>query len=419
VKVAETTTARDRADQCPGVLRPHHAADGELLRLRLPGGALAPRTLIALAAASRDWADGRIGLTSRANVQLRGVAPAAVAVLMDRIQAAGLLPAPEHERVRNIIASPLSGRGPGSVADVDGLARDLDVALCARPKLSELPGRFLFALDDGTLDVAAEGADVTVVALGRDRYSIRPAGADRSIVTDAGSVVAVVLALAEAFLAVRAQQSGRAWRVKELRLGGVEGMLARVGAAREAVEAPPESAAIPAPGLLDQRDGRVAVVAVVPLGLIDSEQAEALAAATQLATADDSPTTLRITPWRRVVIRDLELPAALAARELLAAVGLVVEPGTAWSRITACAGRPGCARSLRDVQADARGFAADCDPDGAPVHWVGCDHACGSPSGAVSLVLATESGYRISGVPLSAGDRRALARIETVPEARR
>ena len=35
-----TTPVRDRPDACPGALRTHRAADGLLVRLRLPGGRL-------------------------------------------------------------------------------------------------------------------------------------------------------------------------------------------------------------------------------------------------------------------------------------------------------------------------------------------------------------------------------------------
>jgi precorrin-3B synthase len=404
---------REQEDSCPGALRPHHAADGELLRLRLPGGALGSTTLKALAAASAALGDDRIGLTSRGNLQVRGVAPENVAELVQRVRQAGLLPDAGHERVRNIISSALSGRYANSADDVDLLAHDLDVALCARPGLVHLPGRFLFALDDGTGDVAAEDADVTAIALGDGRYGVRPAGCGRGLVTATDAVVTAMLAAAEAFLAERAEraeraeQGSQAWRVRELAgAGGV--VLARLLAAGWVAEPPGPAGSpavrgdggrVPEPGLIEQKDGRFAVCAVTPLGLLTAAQTAALAAAIELSqgSADGSRAALRVTPWRRVVIRDLELAAALAVRELLSSAGLVLTPDSAWARITACAGRPGCAKSLTDVQADARAFAAVCEPVGVRVHWAGCERGCGTPAGTVVQVLATSGGYRLRG----------------------
>jgi precorrin-3B synthase len=394
--------ARDSVDACPGAARPHHAADGELLRLRVPGGALEPAALRALAAASGDLADGGIGLTSRGNLQVRGVVAVDVPVLIDRLRVAKLLPDEahdSHERVRNIIASPLSGRLPESLDDVDPLVRQLDLALCARPGLAHLPGRFLFALDDGSQDVAGERADLLVVALGNGQFAVRPSGAAAGARVPAGRVVDVVLALAEGFLAERTTQRSQAWRIAELP-GAAQRLLSQLLVAGHQAEPRPAEprparagACAPEPGLIEQGDGRFAVCAVAGLGLLDADQALALAAASDLSSA--APTAvLRITPWRRAVIRDLDLPAALAVRELLDAVGLIVAPGTAWSRVTACAGRPGCAKSLTDVQADARAFAATADPLGPAVHWAGCERGCGTPSGDVVQMIATPAGYR-------------------------
>jgi precorrin-3B synthase len=426
--VVETVgRGREGVDACPGALRPHHAADGELLRIRVPGGSVSAESLRALAAASGELADGRIGLTSRGNVQVRGVAVADVPALVARLQAARLVPDAEqarYERVRNILGSPLSGRRPGSLDDVDPLVHDLDAVLCARPGLALLPGRFLFAVDDGAGDVAGEGADVLAIALGAGRFAVRPIGCPAGVQVAVVNVVAAMLAVAEEFLAERTEQGSQAWRIDELTDGGAR-VLARLlnaGWPAEQTSEPSLSRepGVPGgqsgqglpggqvghagqvgqglePGLIEQRDGGFAVCALTPLGLLEPDQIAAVAAAVQLvqsphpASAGDP---LRITPWRRLVIRDLELPAALAVRELLASVGLVVTAGTAWSRITACAGRPGCAKSLRDVHADARRFAAQATAVGPALHWAGCERACGTPAGEVVRVIATTRGYR-------------------------
>jgi precorrin-3B synthase len=94
------------------------------------------------------------------------------------------------------------------------------------------------------------------------------------------------------------------------------------------------------------------------------------------------------------VVPDLADPGAADA---LASAGLVLDPGSPWSRVTACAGRPGCAKSLADVRGDAaRAVATGSLPlDGARQHWAGCERRCGRPSGDVVDVVATGGGYRI------------------------
>ena len=94
----------------------------------------------------------------------------------------------------------------------------------------------------------------------------------------------------------------------------------------------------------------------------------------------------------------------------LAAAGLAVEVDSRWSGVTACAGRPGCAKSLADVRADA--LAATRHSDGLPVHWVGCARGCGSPAGPHVRVEATPAGYVVHGEPVDGdlGDAVSAAR---------
>jgi precorrin-3B synthase len=68
------------------------------------------------------------------------------------------MPSAQHDRARNITASPLSGLG-GRPALRD-LVDALDAALLAGPEFAALPGRFLFALDDGTAGASLASSDL-------------------------------------------------------------------------------------------------------------------------------------------------------------------------------------------------------------------------------------------------------------------
>jgi len=93
-------------------------------------------------------------------------------------------------------------------------------------------------------------------------------------------------------------------------------------------------------------------------------------------------------------VPDLADPGVAVA---LTAAGLVLDAGSPWLRVTACAGRPGCAKSLTDVRGDiVRAVGSGALPaDGARQHWVGCERRCGRPAGDVVDVVATPTGYRI------------------------
>ncbi|WP_240506383.1 precorrin-3B synthase [Thermoactinospora rubra] len=388
---------RARPDACPGALQVHEAADGPLARVRLPGGVVAPSQLGELASCAAELGSGVIELTSRANVQVRGLRdPAAFA---GRVAAAGLLPSPSHERVRNIVASPLSGRGLAAWAepessggrevagrvDTEPLVEALDEGLCARPRLARLPGRFLFAVDDGTGDVAGLGADVTFTPSG-----LLLAGAALRL---DGDPVALMLAAAEAFLDVALG----AWRIAELP-GGPAPIAALLGGTLSG--RPPSPPRPQRAGLLEQRDGRVALEAVPPLGRLTALQAQAVAdavtrptmRATARTPADAAGPAPRFTPWRTVIVPDLTREQAAELAAALEAAGLATDPGSPWVGVTACTGRPGCGKALADVRADAAAWVAS-RPSRAPTHWAGCERRCGLPRGEVVQMVATGRGY--------------------------
>ncbi len=208
---------RDRRDRCPGALRPWPAEDGLLVRLRLIGGRLLSEQLNALVEVAETYGDGRIHVTARANLQVRGfpgsdgsLAPKA----LDALESTGLVPTRTHELVRNVMVSPQSGLAGGR-ADLRGVAADLDRFLCANDRLSQLPGRFLFVLDDGRGDLREWTCDLGLVVLDEGTAQLRVGTAWGPTVhlADAASRIAD---LAESFLRVRGEGPSAPWHVVEL-----------------------------------------------------------------------------------------------------------------------------------------------------------------------------------------------------------
>ncbi len=363
---------RDR-DACPGALQLHHAADGALARVRLPGGVISAAQLEALARAATEFGSPAMELTSRGNVQLRAITDTAAVAQI--VAAAGMLPSQTHERMRNIVASPLSGR-IGGVADIRDLIADLDAAVQSKPALVELPGRFLFGVDDGRGDISALAPDASAHFLGDSTAALLLAGRDTGVRLDRLEAVPALVAVATRFAASR----GNAWRVAELadvaRLLEQFTVSAEPGATWPPVTRPPV-------GWLTQDDGRIALGAAVPLGVLSARLAEFLAAI-------NAP--MAITPWRSVLVFDLDEGVADTALRVLAPMGLVFDENSPWLSVSACTGSPGCEHSAADVRADAA--AALDDPADGHRHFVGCERACGSPPGGEVLV-ATGDGYRL------------------------
>jgi precorrin-3B synthase len=232
--------------------------------------------------------------------------------------------------------------------------------------------------------VSVLAADVGAHVLD-DAVALLLAGRDTGVRLAPADVVRTLVAVAVRFTKIR----GKAWRVTEL---------ADLGALLPGVRlsaAPLSPVATPPVGWIEQDDGRVALGAAVPLGVLPARVAEHLAAI-------DAP--LVITPWRSVLVCDLNDAVADAALPVLAPMGLVFDENSPWLAISGCVGSPGCAHSAADVRAHA---AAAAHTPGAEApyqrrHYVGCERACGSPPDGAVLV-ATGDGYRLLGPAATAG----------------
>lgn len=213
-----TSTLRSRPDLCPGVFRPWSADDGALVRLRLVGGRLPPRSLKALADVALEYGDGDLHLTRRANLQLRGLpmhSGGLAPEVVQAIEATGLLPSRTHELVRNIMVSPQTGLSGGR-ADLRPVATELDDRLCADPRLADLPGRFLFVLDDGRGDLVDRSSDLGLVALDSSTGQLRVGSSGWGPVLALTAAARALTDLALCFLDVRGDGPEAPWHVDEL-----------------------------------------------------------------------------------------------------------------------------------------------------------------------------------------------------------
>jgi precorrin-3B synthase len=291
-------TTRTHADRCPGVLRPWIADDGAIVRLRLVGGVLPAASLVTLLDIAEEHADGTVLLTKRTNLQLRGIEHADGCVstaLVDALTTAGFLPSPSHELVRNVMLSPMTGR-VGGLADLRPLARELDDLLCADPGLARLAGRFLFVLDDGRGDVGPRSLDLGVTAVDAGSVQLRVGSRHWGPVVPLAEAAAELVALAGRFLHAAGSGETAPWHVDELPDAG-----AALLDAPTARDVRTQVTSLPLPyGIIAQDDGDVAEHIAVPAGLLTRGIAETI----DVHAADE----IIVTPWRSIVLPDLETP---------------------------------------------------------------------------------------------------------------
>lgn len=388
--------ARTRGDACPGSLRLHRADDGALARVRLPGGVLTAEQADTLGELAGRLGEGDIHLTSRGNAQLRGLPADCGDELALRLGESGLLPSPRHERARNFVASPLSGLDGSGRGDVGRWLAGLDALVCGSERAAALSGRFLFALDDGRGDVDALGADVSLLARATDEALLRVGTAADAVRVPGTQAAHAALVAAETFL--RAAPDAGTWRVADLP-DGADALLvdvlralrrAAIDATRAVAPARPREAASPRPGIVTGGASGAAALSVgVPLGRITAAQWRLLSGVARR----DGDGTLRLTPWRGVVVPGLDPERAAPLLDTLGAAGLITGPHSPWSGVGACIGSPGCAKSLSDVRALA---GAAVGPVGLlPVYWSGCARRCGHPHGEWVDVVATAEGHEV------------------------
>ncbi len=383
-----------RRGWCPGALRPMASGDGLIVRVRVIGGALRPRAARAIASAASCFGNGHIDLTSRANLQMRGVSERSLPALQAALDGLGLFDADaDAEAVRNIVASPLAGLDPAALLDIRPCVAALDQRLRRDRALWRLPGKFGFAIDDGgRFSVADESADIGFVAVRRAGavvFAVRLAGRSAGFcaVDDLADQAA---ALAAAFLALRGSGGAAARRMAALLARiGVAPIVRAAGLDQDQDGDADRGASAPKPGLLGPHDlGPLrALGAGAAFGRLKAAQLTALAEAAEWAQGE-----LRLTPWRAVLIIGPAIDATVASR--LRQAGLLLEDNHSIRAVAACPGAPACVNGSTATQNDAERLAPlarRLGPRGVALHVSGCAKGC-AHAAAAPVTLVGRSG---------------------------
>lgn len=371
---------------CPGALRPMASGDGLVLRIRARNGRLTPDQARRIAALSRRYGNGLIDLTSRANLQLRGLDDAGHAATITALAELGLLDAnPDAEARRNVILSPF--------APVDGPAWQVAKAIAramTAPDAPQVPGKFGFAVDCDPWALSAVPCDIRLRPMG-GAWQITPDGGDWGLTApDPASAAASAVALARWF-AQGGIHDGR---------GRMRDYLRRQpdlpkGARPVAPQTPPHT---PGPGPAPH--GWLLGFA---FGQITPDQLA--------ACADAGP--LRLTPWRALLIEGADAAPPVP--------DAILDPESPLLRIHACTGAPACPQALADVRALARQLAPRLAP--RTLHISGCAKGCAHQGRADLTLIAIapdrfdviRGGSIRDQITLRAMDKDALAPLLASP----
>lgn len=338
---------------CPGALHPMQSGDGLVVRIRPFGGWLSQEQASGIATLSTEFGNGILDLSSRANVQLRGVAVADHSALIDGLRHLNLIDTSvEIEQRRNIVVTPFWREGDATQHFMTALTQAL-IASTAPP----LPHKFGFAIDTGPAPVLQDApADIRLERSANGALLLVAEGWKKAKPINPKEGIEEAVALANWFMDRRTDET----RMAKL--------LSYVPPPEGFTEDRQTQTDRPAPGLTGQ-------------GMLCGFAFGQLHASLLGQIAEIAP--LRLTPWRMLLIESQSLPAL---------DGLITAPDDPLLKITACTGAPACAQALGDTRRLAHALARR-RKTSHRLHVSGCAKGCAHPKPAATTITATRAGY--------------------------
>ncbi len=372
---------------CPGLLHPMPTGDGLLVRLHPLLGRLTARQLQAIATAARTCGNELLDVSSRGNLQIRGVLANLHPALVEQLAAAGLA-GPAQRRT---ISSPLAGLDPTDHVDAAALAARVEAALRT---VEGLPGKLAIVVDGGGRFPLVElDAEIYAVAVSSSSIAVGLAAADgpRWCGTTSPSALPSALAAMLTDLA-RAVGSGKSLAMRDAP-ADLRARLADVARLAPPI-VPSRRPRAPRAGLLSMLRGRVSVVLALPFGRCDADQLTQIASWAERFGGGE----VRLSPWRGIVIPEVRRKDLRTLIALVSGAGLIMEPADPRLAVFACPGQPDCVNASVMTRRDAARLAAAARPliqTGGQIHVSGCAKGCAHPGPAALTLVGDDGAYRV------------------------
>lgn len=339
---------------CPGALQPMAAADGLIVRVRPPLARLTQRQAFALAELAQQYGTGQLSLTSRANLQIRGISDSDHSACIASLTRLGLADVSiEQERRRNLVHTPFWVAGDASQQIAARLVQALK-----EPSAPTLPAKFGFAVDCGARPVlSGTSADIRFQRDVNGDLICLADGMTTGARISVDTAVETALLLARWFLDAGGAPEGR---------GRMAALLAN-GAAPPIVFSDRLAATgeigIPKPGAHS-----LGWLVAPEFGHMSSQELGDMA---RLGA-------LRLTPWRMVLLEGVRSSAAPS---------LGLSASDPRLNVFVCTGAPGCVQAFSSTLDIARSLATRLT-GGESLHVSGCSKGCAHPSSARITLVA-------------------------------
>ncbi|NVO12440.1 MAG: NirA family protein [Rhodoplanes sp.] len=383
------------------------AQDSFMARLRIPNGILNHWQLAGVADLADRFGGGYAHVTTRANLQIREIAPESAAPFLEGLTDLGLTArGAGADNIRNVTGSPTAGIDRQELIDTRPLARGWHFHILNDRSLIGLPRKFNVSFDGGgiipaleeTNDIGFQAVEVlggaAVEAGAWMRLVLGGISGHRDLARDTGVVVrpADCVAVADAIVRVFSAEGDRTNRAKARlkyvldRLGfdafvtKVEEVLGRkldrVDAAHVALRPKTDRAAHL--GFHPQvQVGRVYAGVVVPVGRLTTEQMRGIAAiARELGDGD-----IRLTVWQNLLVSGIATERVPDVTARLTGLGLSAESSSIRAGLVACTGMTGCKFANAHTKESALDIAAHVEARLAldvpvNIHLTGCPNSC-------------------------------------------